>query len=73
MQLFHARTASPSFRVPSIDLNSPLTHFVTFCVNLLRPWSPEDDTLARHECHAWGDSTERQVNDDIMTERRRGF
>ena len=73
MQWFHARTGYPSSHAPfpRIALNSPVTGFVTFCVNLLRPWSAEDDALARHQCHSWGDASERQINHDIIAPRHR--
>lgn len=75
MQWFHVRTAHPPIHAPFpwIDLSPALTRFVTICVSLLRPWSAEYVTLARHECHSWGDATERRINDDIIASRYRGF
>jgi hypothetical protein len=75
MQLFHVRTARRPIHAsfPWIDLSPALARLVTICVNALRPWSAEDDTLARHECHSWGDSTERQINSDIVAGRYHRF
>jgi hypothetical protein len=76
MRLFPAYIATLSFNLSCrtsflrANLASALTHIVSFFVRLMRPWSREDDTLARHECHSWCDSTEREINYDILTARQ---
>jgi hypothetical protein len=68
MQPFQAQTAA--IERNRINQVRPLARIVALFAGILdRRAGTEHEIVARYECHSWGDSTERKMNDDIANFR----
>jgi hypothetical protein len=55
---------------PPINQVLPFARIVALFAGILdRRSRTEQEIVARYECHSWGDSTERKMNDDIANFR----
>jgi hypothetical protein len=77
MMLAHEKIACPSMTKPARDQASMLARGWTFLARLLvvtqGSLRAEDDVIRRYERRRWCDSTERQLNNELMFGRSTRF